>query len=79
MKITRVVTKQDGNIDAVMSLTSSQVTFLLNVGLAVLLQQGAAEFVDVPSFNKAASDEATIEVPTAPPTETAELSIPDPA
>lgn len=47
MIVKRLVKGEDGNIEASLMLTSEQAAFLINVGLATLVMQGAAQVKDM--------------------------------
>lgn len=46
MQVKRVVRTEDGNVEATLMLTPEQLQFFLNVGIGVLVQQGAIQVVD---------------------------------
>ena len=78
MKITRIVkVGNDEGIEATISLTLEQAQFLLNTGIAFLMQMGAAQFMDITpeefsNLKKEKEVEETIEVPTKAPANTPE-------
>lgn len=47
MIIKRVVRTEDGKTEATLMLDAQQASFLMNLGLGVLIQRGAASLVDM--------------------------------
>lgn len=47
MIVKRIVRTEDGQIEATLMLTGEQAAFLINAGLAVLVQRGAVELLDM--------------------------------
>src|SRR5882672_8300296 len=49
MIVKRIVKKVDGNLEATLMLTGEQAAFLMNMGLGLLVQRGAATLMDFDS------------------------------